>query len=1649
MPTLFDDMPDAPTLFGDMPSEDVVPEQEPRGIAERTAAGWKHGFGEEPLGLSHENRQRFPMLAPFNPLLAGADFLFRAPPGVLSAGAGAVAGALEGPGAGESDIGPQGMSRTQADKLQRDLTIGGQALMVEPGLGLAAARPMGEQQAMALRARRAPEPVAERPAAPLPPEERPNIPAQEPPPAREPPPTAPAAEREAPPVAEREAPRRPEEVPIQEPPPERPTLFEDMPAEEPPAWATERIPEPGVVEEPRVAPEAPAEAPAPAVEPQAAIPDFGKSKLGKGAPETITQFIARNGGLELDDLTRSADFDKIMVGRYGRLARKNGKSIDGYWREALIEAGYLPEDPGGGMARDVRNEIVDRVQRDRAGEKQYSAYDLPEIEREAAKAPVDERSVEMEKYADRIIRAVEDAGSSRADIDPKDLYDAADLMWRGEVKDPIQALTRVYERVEEPPGVRGTGKAAPEGSEPLFGPGREEGTAPRGWESADVGPVRRRPAPFIHPEVERAVPAIEEFFAWRTDNRPDARLEILRAEPLRDAAGGLDYSGFAKTLQPVAKAFADRVGKLVGDVPVFTVPERDFQTLTQHRGSGVFYREGTRRFIVLNADYVYSHPQYMTHVVLHEGIHAASANAIEAVPTLRDRIHGIMNAAMEGRPSLAREYGFQNAKEFVAEVVSNSELQRQLQNTPLSRQAIARLAGHGKLRTLWDAFVESLRQALGFTPRQRTALEYALNVSEQATRPEYARMGMRTREATQDFGPFRRPPPGPAPGLTAMETAAQRVGEKSERGKTFVQRVQDRFNILKTIQKEEEQAGIKLTEGQRAYEAEGIQHGRTQQQMEEFQKKEVDPFVKEVADAGLTLDEVGRYAEAVHAPERNEKMFREWGVQNAAGITDQQAAAVIAQAQASGKAPLLQQFADTLQEWRRKTLDILVDGGVMTRQQANAGVLSYPNYVPLKSDRDTARAQMARVRALGSRDVMPVGRVTQADNPIGYMVTQRMEAIHLAEENRVRNVLAKNIRANPVETETLSWYDNKAPTKRVRNPMTGLVSEELNFPAMDEPRGTKGSIRERSKPVWQWGDDVVPYKLNGEQRYMRFGGEDGLRIARAFNRMRPEDLTSAIQKYGVITRGMARLLTQYNPAFGPFNFLKDFLEAHYNIFEFKGALPKLFKNLPGAFRGAFEYELGNTNSAWAKIAEEADRNGARVRFLNLENPTVTFDRMQRQFQGLTQPLSRGGIERGIRAVAHWIEFSNNVFENATRIAAYQAFRELGWSPAKAGFEARELTLNFTRKGEWGATLGAGYFFANASIQGTARMARAMQSPRVQALVAAELVGGVALLATYNSMFGGTDPEDGRSWYSKVPNWIRKQSFVIMDPRGTGGYIAPLPVPYGYGVFKNAVDLATEAAINPKQVKATEVGAKMLSATIDAFNPLGSDENPWLTVFPSAMKPFVQLGMNENAFGFQINPEPGRGLKAMGKPGFKQYFRSANPIAVSAAKWLSDITGGTADAPGWIDVRPGTLEHGFGAITGGLGRTISDLYQMGSRAVQGQEQIREKIPLIRRFYGSVGFRENQSLYFKEREKVFTDFNRKIESPESASVDAFRDADKNRVKLNKEIDAVRADKNLTPKQRDEAVKNIQDQQEDWMLDAMRQLNQRRGFSFGGFV
>jgi hypothetical protein len=318
------------------------------------------------------------------------------------------------------------------------------------------------------------------------------------------------------------------------------------------------------------------------------------------------------------------------------------------------------------------------------------------------------------------------------------------------------------------------------------------------------------------------------------------------------------------------------------------------------------------------------------------------------------------------------------------------------------------------------------------------------------------------------------------------------------------------------------------------------------------------------------------------------------------------------------------------------------------------------------------------------------------------------------------------------------------------------------------------------------------------------------------------------------------MLTRFSPAFLLTNTARDFMAASIVSRKFTGAKHKgvtadMMKWYPKAMNamGAIEKKGEVNNAEWNKWAQEFRTEGGMtgyIEFKDLKRETHNLEKLA--------ALSTKGMNwqkvwhHSLPKIGRAMDVVNAASENAMRLALYRALRERGYGKTEAANEAKDITVNFNRKGELSSTIGSFYMFFNAAVQGSYTLLKA--SPKI----AAPLVGLALLGAAVDGLnaYLGVEEE-----WNNVPEYVRQRNVVIMV--GGGDYIT-LPLPYGLSTVYNAGRLSSASvrgAVNPMEaVKewASEAGT--------SWSPVGGDIG--VTTFaPDVADPILEVAMNHNSF----------------------------------------------------------------------------------------------------------------------------------------------------------------------------------------------------------
>jgi hypothetical protein len=390
---------------------------------------------------------------------------------------------------------------------------------------------------------------------------------------------------------------------------------------------------------------------------------------------------------------------------------------------------------------------------------------------------------------------------------------------------------------------------------------------------------------------------------------------------------------------------------------------------------------------------------------------------------------------------------------------------------------------------------------------------------------------------------------------------------------------------------------------------------------------------------------------------------------------------------------------------------------------------------------------------------------------------------------------------------------------------------------------------------------------------------------------------------------------------------------------------------------------GKYSALYDEFQKVGGTTGYRDLYLNPE------DRSKALHKEL-KALDRGQVSKAAHAVVDWLSDYNEAMENAVRLAAYQAAKDKGMSKERAASLAKNLTVNFNRKGARTSGIAAYYAFFNAALQGTTRMYQTLTGPAGKAIMAGGIALGVLNTVIGMAMMGADDEDDEDDW-AKIPEFIKERSLII--PLGKSDYIA-IPMPLGFHFLPNMGRLAAEAVLGPDEKRSPAQALKMAMIVAEAWNPLGSASDIPLLLAPTPIDPAISLLQNKDWTGQPIyresfstmNPEPGHTLAR----------NTASPWSKAIAEALNTVSGGTDYVPGGWSPSPDAIDYVIGQITGGVGREISKLSQTVSAKATGEELPAHKIPLYGRLRGNTEGQAGQGGLFYENLKRANEMEREI-------------------------------------------------------------------------
>jgi hypothetical protein len=893
---------------------------------------------------------------------------------------------------------------------------------------------------------------------------------------------------------------------------------------------------------------------------------------------------------------------------------------------------------------------------------------------------------------------------------------------------------------------------------------------------------------------------------------------------------------------------------------------------------------------------------------------------------------------------------------------------------------------------------------------------------------------------------------------SAAPTALWESPEKTFMDDLEYQLVDKQVDTKKVIEQINKTVGT-IDERLDAYTKETLYHGRAAERIKDFLEDKLRPLFDQMKKDGVTQEQLEEYLHNRHAQERNEQINKinlAPDVQNkGSGIDTDAAKKYLANLSKEDKAKF-ESLADRVDEIIKGTQQTLVDNGLETQETVDTWNKTYKHYVPLQRDDldfvHTGSGYAGGYGTKGSASRRAVGSVKPVKDILANIAIQREKAIRRGEQARVGRALYALAITNPNPKFWLPVNPNAIKNKaKLTQEMVSLglsiqdadnLIQEPKVPQIDKMTGL---VKYAVNPAMRNSKNVFPVRINGEDRFIVFNPNDerAMRMAESLKNLDADQLGWALGTVGQVTRWISSINTQYNPVFGAWNMARDVGGAAFNL-----STTEIAGHEKEVLKGTLPAMAAIWNSLRGKPAGSPEQQRIMDDFDKMRLAGGTTGYAQQFSQGRDKAnivekefkrLDQGNVRKTAQALFNWLSDYNDAMENAVRLSAFRVAQKEGLSEDKSASIAKELTVNFNRKGASAPTLQALYSFINASIQGTRRLAQTLRGPMGKKIIAGGITLGViqALALALNGYDDGDPPE-----------FLKDKNFIIPIPfMGENYLIAPMPP--GLNIFPGIGRIMTEAILIQSGLLKSNKGmgdkaVSIMSLILDSFNPLGAGslaQQLTPTAFDPLMAAFVA---NRDAFGRPIYKED---HPTAPTPGYERSRPTATVISQGLAEFMNwaSSPSGTKHTKGFLSPTADQIDYLAGQYFGGVGREVIKAGSAAGNLATGEETPAYRIPIVGKLYGETKTPAAISSKFYDNVIQMSEYEHEIkmrqknkestteylrDNPEARLWQDAKNVERQVTKLNK----TKADL-LAKNNKDEA--NRIDKQK---VDAMRRFNEK---------
>ena len=627
------------------------------------------------------------------------------------------------------------------------------------------------------------------------------------------------------------------------------------------------------------------------------------------------------------------------------------------------------------------------------------------------------------------------------------------------------------------------------------------------------------------------------------------------------------------------------------------------------------------------------------------------------------------------------------------------------------------------------------------------------------------------------------------------------------------------------------------------------------------------------------------------------------------------------------------------------------------------------------------------------------GRTSIADDPIAYIENMAESGILLNNKNWVKQHLMLLAQNHPTSLLTLSkaWYVKSTDANGNEEwiPATPQITSQMNS---NQVKAAIDAFEKKMEKMAQTGDATqkrdglnIAYpqthseEREHEVRVMKDGEEYVIyvngdpQLAQAMNNTRAhrvrEIQSGKLDRAAAwLGRKMAAAYTSFSPLFIPSNYFRDLTmtlastaireDAKYNYL--------LRKNLATSWNLGFmlrDYQNGklrekvSNGNATPKEQMFYDfmMNGGETGFVS----SLDVEDLKKKFKNDLKDLDRwkaNPVKVG-HTIMDAIEFLNRAIEDSNRFAVYMTSIQYGRSIDEAVNDAKDVTLNFNRKGtgEYGWQMIRNlYLFINPAVQSLQTLGALVKHHpfKFTAVTASWLASGVLVPivnAALMSMLGGDDDKDK---YWQFTKWDRRNNAIMWIPF-THEYVK-IPLAQEFRVFYGLGDMIASKMMGGELAEESwnQYAEDLLGQVVDMLplDPTGYDGNIAVSLMPNAIRPVFELAFNVDFTGKPLFKDSEYNKY---DPNFTKAYVGTPDWLVRASKMVNsigndypDVQQNSIDAfgdPRYNLNNPAVVDHVLSSYLGGAYTMGSQVLGVLTKSLNDPKEIKvADIPLVSKF-----------------------------------------------------------------------------------------------------